>query len=136
MKIKFSWDDDLPLNKTLKLHDSIIVVRPILNDNNKYYPQVLLDDCFYKLAEYDRIDVTESIYANKIGGWQECINCHYWYLLLSFAGLILDFNRNYGVVAIIWLKHLSASMILRSRWIIENDYRIHFQHITKSKAKE
>ena len=49
IKIKFSSDDDLPLKKTVKSHDSIIIVRSVLNDD-KYYPQVLLDDCFCKLA--------------------------------------------------------------------------------------
>ena len=28
-----------------------IVIRSVFNDNNKYYPQVILDECLYKLAE-------------------------------------------------------------------------------------
>ena len=27
----------------------VIVVRAIFDENNKYYPQVLLDECLYKL---------------------------------------------------------------------------------------
>ena len=32
-------DDNLPLNKILKLHDLTIVVRHVFQDDNKYYPQ-------------------------------------------------------------------------------------------------
>ena len=48
MKIKFGSDDDLPLNKTIKIHIKTIVVRAIFL-KNKYSPQVFLDECFYKL---------------------------------------------------------------------------------------
>ena len=40
MKIKFNSDDNLPLNKILKLHNSAIVVRSVFREDNKYYPQV------------------------------------------------------------------------------------------------
>ena len=49
MKIKFDSDDKLPLKKTIEIPVMIIVVRAIFYENNKYYPQVLLDECFYKL---------------------------------------------------------------------------------------
>ena len=39
MKIKFSADDNLPLNKTLKLHNMAIVIRCALQEDGKYYPQ-------------------------------------------------------------------------------------------------
>ena len=48
MKIKFSWDDDLPLNKTIELHNMIIVVRSIFQEGNKYFPHVFLDECLCK----------------------------------------------------------------------------------------
>ena len=56
MKIKFNSDDDLPARKTLELHNIIIVVRYLFHEGNKYYPQVLLDESLYKLAEH-RINV-------------------------------------------------------------------------------
>ena len=40
MKIKFSYDDNLPLNKTLKLHDITIVIRFVFEEDGKYYPKV------------------------------------------------------------------------------------------------
>ena len=45
MKIKFNSDDDLPLNRPLKFHMLTIVVRSVLQENNKYYPQFFLDEC-------------------------------------------------------------------------------------------
>ena len=44
MKIKFN----LPLNKTVVI-PTIIVVRVVFHENNKYYPQVFLDECLYEL---------------------------------------------------------------------------------------
>ena len=49
MKIKFSLDDDLPLNKQLKFHNMIITIRSVFEENGKLYPQVFLDDTLYKL---------------------------------------------------------------------------------------
>ena len=49
MKIKFNTDDNLPLNKPLKLHLLTIIVRCILEEDGKFYPQVYLDDCLYDL---------------------------------------------------------------------------------------
>ena len=49
MKIKFNSDDELPLNKTVGIPSMIPVVRDIFLENNKYCPQVFLDECLYKL---------------------------------------------------------------------------------------
>ena len=49
MKIKFNSDDELPLNKAIDIHSVTVVVRAISYKNNKYYPQVFLDECLYKL---------------------------------------------------------------------------------------
>ena len=49
MKIKFNSDDELPLNKTIEIPTMAIVVRAVFHENNKYYPQVFLDECLYKL---------------------------------------------------------------------------------------
>ena len=37
MRIKFNSDDDLPLNKILKLHMFTIIVRSVFEENGKYY---------------------------------------------------------------------------------------------------
>ena len=49
MKIKFNSDDELPLNKTIEIPIMTIVVTAVFHENNKYYPQVFLDECLYKL---------------------------------------------------------------------------------------
>ena len=49
MRIKFNSDDDLPLNKILKLHMLPIIVRSIFDKYGKYYPQVFLDDRLYEV---------------------------------------------------------------------------------------
>ena len=40
MKIKLNSDDNLPLNKVLKLHNLTIVVRFIFEEDGKYHPNV------------------------------------------------------------------------------------------------
>ena len=50
MKIKFNSDDDLPLRKILEFYDKMIVVRSVFSEVKKYYSQVFLDKCFYKLG--------------------------------------------------------------------------------------
>ena len=49
MKIKFDSDDELSLNKTIEIRTITIVLRAIFLENNKYYPQVFLDECLYKI---------------------------------------------------------------------------------------
>ena len=48
-KIKFSSDDNLPLNKTLKFHQMTITIRCVFSEDNKLYPQVFLDDALLSL---------------------------------------------------------------------------------------
>ena len=49
MNIKFESDDNLPLNKILKLHMLTVIVSSVFEEDGKYYPQVFLNDCFYQL---------------------------------------------------------------------------------------
>ena len=49
MKIKFSLDDELPLNKTIKISGMIIIVRAFFHENNKHYPKGFLDKCLYEI---------------------------------------------------------------------------------------
>ena len=49
MKIKFNSDDKLPLNKQLKFLSVTTVIRSVFEEDGKYYPQALLDDCLYEL---------------------------------------------------------------------------------------
>ena len=49
MKIEFNTDDNLPLNKPLKLYLLTIIVRCIFEEDGKFYPQLYLDDCLCEL---------------------------------------------------------------------------------------
>ena len=49
MKIRFNTDDDLPLNKPLKLHILTMIVRCIFEEDGKFYWQLYLDDSLYEL---------------------------------------------------------------------------------------
>ena len=40
MKTKFDLDNDLPLKKTLEVHNIIIVVRSVFHEDSKLYLQV------------------------------------------------------------------------------------------------
>ena len=48
MKIKFNSDNNLPLNKILKLHNLTVIVRSVFEEDGKYYPQVFLGECLYE----------------------------------------------------------------------------------------
>ena len=48
MKIKFDFDDNLPLNKILKFRILTIITRNTFEKDCKYYPQIFLDDCLYE----------------------------------------------------------------------------------------
>ena len=49
MKIKFNSDDNLPLNKPLKFHNTTIIVRSVFEEDGNLYLQVFLDDALYEL---------------------------------------------------------------------------------------
>ena len=42
------------LNETIEISSMIIVARVVFHENNKYYSQVFLDECFYKLETQTR----------------------------------------------------------------------------------
>ena len=44
MKIKFSSDDELSVNKTIEIPAMTVVVTAIFLENNKYYQEVFLDE--------------------------------------------------------------------------------------------
>ena len=49
MKSKFDSDNNLPLNKTIEIPIVTIVIRAVFLEDNKYYPQIFLDECLYKI---------------------------------------------------------------------------------------
>ena len=51
MKISFSSDDNLPLNKSIKYLLMTITIRCVFIEDNKLYPQVFSDDTLNKLQK-------------------------------------------------------------------------------------
>ena len=49
MKIRFSSDDNLALNKPLKFYNMTVTIRCVFEEDNKLYLQVFLDDALYDL---------------------------------------------------------------------------------------
>ena len=49
MKNKFNSDDNLPLNKSLKLTLMTITIICVFKENGKLYSQVFIDDTLYEL---------------------------------------------------------------------------------------
>ena len=48
MKIKFESNNIFPTNKDVDIHLATIIIRAILAQVVKYYPQLFLDDGLYK----------------------------------------------------------------------------------------
>ena len=64
-KIRCKSNDDLPLNRPMKLCLLTIIIRSVFCEDGKFYPQLFLDEaCF---------DV------NKTSAWKECELYHYWF---------------------------------------------------------
>ena len=49
MKIKFDTNGNLSLNKQLKLHMFIVIVRSVFEEDGKFCLQLYLDDCLHEL---------------------------------------------------------------------------------------
>ena len=58
IKIRFESDDNLPLGKILNIPVCVIIVRSLFQENNKYYGQIFLHECFY---EYEHEDDSYSV---------------------------------------------------------------------------
>ena len=51
-KIRFSSDIDLPLGKLIEFKVLTIIIKCIIKKNDKYYPEIYLDECLYRKVEY------------------------------------------------------------------------------------
>ena len=48
-KIRFESNDDLPLNKPMRLRLLTIIIRSVFSEDGKFYPQLFLNDALYEL---------------------------------------------------------------------------------------
>ena len=49
IKIRFKSNDDLLLNKPITLRLLTIIIRCVISEDGKFYPQLFLDDALYVL---------------------------------------------------------------------------------------
>ena len=69
MKIKFNSDDNLPLNKTLKLHNMTTVIRSVFEEHGINF--------ILNFIRYDRINISDRIDINKTNASKDCKR--YWF---------------------------------------------------------
>ena len=50
-KLRFESNDDLLMNKPVKLHLLTTIIRCVFSEGDKFYPQVFLDDALYELVQ-------------------------------------------------------------------------------------
>ena len=51
MKIKFSSDDDIPLNKQINFLTITVIIKCVFKKDGKYYPQVYLDEYLCEVSK-------------------------------------------------------------------------------------
>ena len=49
IKIRLTSDDNLLLNKPLKFYNMTVTIRCVFSEDNKFYPQVFLDEALFSL---------------------------------------------------------------------------------------
>ena len=49
-RIRINTDDDLPLNKELKFPTLAIIIRCVLQKDEKLYPEIYLHECLYEIV--------------------------------------------------------------------------------------
>ena len=57
MKIQFESDDNSSISKIINVPVCVIIIRGAFEEDSKYYPQVLLHDCFYEHEEDTNLSV-------------------------------------------------------------------------------
>ena len=46
-KLRFNSNVDLPLDTLIEFHTLLIVINCVIQKDNKYYPEIYLDECLY-----------------------------------------------------------------------------------------
>ena len=71
------------MGKILKIHNLTVAIRFVFEEDGKYYTQIFLDECLYKLQKCCntiRVDVvSEGIDINKTDMSKGFMLCHYSY---------------------------------------------------------
>ena len=62
----------------MEIPSMIIVVRAMFDKNNKYYPNVFLDECLCKLSIIQKCYLSEETDVSKTRKSKDCDIAHYW----------------------------------------------------------
>ena len=116
-----------------------IVVRAIVVENNKYYLQVFLDECLYKLwiikmIYYDRIDISKGTDVNKTSASKEwcfqnwcflnysfkfqpnvCNRCQDWLISMNLSDIAILNNKGSDYSCIVRLISKNETITLSDR---------------------
>ena len=65
-KLRFSFNVDLPLNKLIEFRMLTIVIKCVIEKDNKYYPESYLDECLYEQDDYFKECMCEATSSKKL----------------------------------------------------------------------
>ena len=81
-----------PIEHVFKIPSITIVIKSLIEKNNKFYLEISLNHCLYEnyfkehinMLEYNRIDLSEGIDVNKCEDTsRKCNLCHYYYFVFK-----------------------------------------------------
>ena len=103
MEIKF---DDLPLNKPLKFHAMVIIIRSVFEENGKYYSQMFLDESLYQLQKCcNRIPVNakELIFQKELILIKQVHQKNLWFVIIVISKiLVINLNQMFVINVIMY----------------------------------
>ena len=130
-RIGFNTDNDILLNKGLKVSRLTIIIRCVFQEGEKLYPQIYLDECLYELqtlVELDRIEESEGIDLDKTDKSKGCKICHYNHFDNGFKSDSKICNRcDWGI------KYFGNFAIIH---VNDSSYRVFMYNITEEDVNE
>ena len=76
----FESNDDLPINKRIKLRLLTMIIRSVFSEDGKFYSQLFLDDALYELKKfYGTKKLMFQKELNKTRASKEFGLCHHWF---------------------------------------------------------
>ena len=65
-KLRFSSNVDIPLNKLIEFRMLTIVIKCVIERDNKYYPEIYLEECLYKHDDYFKECMCKAISSKNL----------------------------------------------------------------------
>ena len=124
------WDEKKLLSEKLELYDLIIFVGSAFWEGKKYYSQVFLDECLYKLQvlDYDRISMSEETNINQTNESHRRVIFKY----LNFLVVTFRFQKIFlNLVLFYWKNMMKFNFFKDSIKVLTGicSYEIYFSSI-------